>query len=335
METVKVEVYTGRYQQEVIDLILAIQREEFGVPITAADQPDLKNIPSFYQKGNGNFWIALYGKEVVGTIALIDIGASQLALRKMFVRKEFRGSAFNTAQLLMDTVFGWMEERNCTDIFLGTIDLFVAAQKFYRKNGFDEVPKKDLPASFPAMTLDNTFFRKHIDVNTGVKILDYGSEHQPFFEKFNRDWIEKYFWMEPLDYEVLRYPEEHILKPGGKILMAVCGNEVAGTVALKLVEPGVYEFTKMAVDAKFRGRKVGQALAHAAIESASKLGAKKIILYSNTVLEPAISLYRKIGFEEIPVDGPYKRSNIKMQLIVDRKQFSNDDAGKEILNIKV
>lgn len=45
-----------------------------------------------------------------------------------------------------------------------------------------------------------------------------------------------------------------------------------------------------------------------------KAGEHKIFLYSNTILEPAISLYTNPGFREVPVDGPYKRTNIKMEL---------------------
>jgi N-acetylglutamate synthase-like GNAT family acetyltransferase len=149
-----------------------------------------------------------------------------------------------------------------------------------------------------------------------LTILEYKPEYQPWFEKFNRDWIEKYFWMEPIDFAVLQNPEEHIIKKGGSILMASCDKEMAGTVALKYVEPGVYEFTKMAVDEKFRGQKIGLLLSEAAIIKARELGAKKIILYSNTVLAPAISLYRKLGFKEVPVDAVYKRSDIKMELIL-------------------
>lgn len=149
-----------------------------------------------------------------------------------------------------------------------------------------------------------------------LSILDYKPEHQPWFEKLNRDWIEKFFWMEPIDVQVLQNPEEHILRKGGSILMASCDKEMAGTVALKYVEPGVYEFTKMAVDEKFRGQKIGLLLSEAAIIKARQLEAKKIILYSNTVLVPAISLYRKLGFKEVPLDGPYKRSDIKMELIL-------------------
>lgn len=147
-------------------------------------------------------------------------------------------------------------------------------------------------------------------------IVDYSDVHQPWFEKFNRDWIEKFFWMEPIDFQVLQNPNEHIISKGGRILMAKCGNEYAGTVALKFVSGKTYEFTKMAVDEKFQGRKIGEALALAAIAKAKELNADSIILYSNTRLAPAISLYRKLGFVEVPLDGPYKRSDIKMQLFL-------------------
>lgn len=150
--------------------------------------------------------------------------------------------------------------------------------------------------------------------NVVLEMVEYKPEHQPWFEKLNREWIERYFWMEPIDVEVLQHPDKHILEKGGTIFMASSEGEIAGTVALKFVEPGVYEFTKMAVDEKFRGQKIGRALAEAAIEKAKKLDAHKIILYSNTILSPAIALYRKFGFVEVPLDGPYKRSDIKMEL---------------------
>jgi GNAT superfamily N-acetyltransferase len=149
-----------------------------------------------------------------------------------------------------------------------------------------------------------------------LDIVEYQPQHQPWFENLNREWIEKYFWMEPIDVEVLQHPDKHILAKGGSILMARIDKQIAGTVALKYVESGVYEFTKMAVDSKYRGQKVGLLLSEAAIVKARNLGAHKIILYSNTILAPAISLYKKLGFKEVPLDGPYKRSNIKMELIL-------------------
>lgn len=119
--------------------------------------------------------------------------------------------------------------------------------------------------------------------------------------------------MELINFEVLQNPEKHIIETGGYSFMVKYKNEIAGTVALKFAQPGIYEFTKMVVDEKFQGKGVGKELALAAIEKAKQLHADKIILYSNTILTAAINLYRALGFTEVPVDGPYKRSNIKME----------------------
>src|ERR1700733_770428 len=130
----EITLYSREYQQPVIDLILNIQQNEFGVPVTIADQPDLLNIENFYCKGNGNFWIAANNKNLIGTIALIDIGNRQSALRKMFVRKEYRGKDKGIGQQLLDHVINWCKQKGIDEIYLGTFDKLQAAQRFYLKN---------------------------------------------------------------------------------------------------------------------------------------------------------------------------------------------------------
>src|SRR5690625_1873108 len=112
-----VKEYSYDNQAQVVDLILQIQQQEYNISITKDDQPDLFAIESYYQTGNGNFWIALYDENVVGTISLLDIGNNQVALRKMFVNKEFRGATYKTASLLLDTAIKWAEERPIKAIF--------------------------------------------------------------------------------------------------------------------------------------------------------------------------------------------------------------------------
>lgn len=154
--------FRGEHASQVMELILAIQRGEFGMAITAAQQPDLARIPDFYQVRDGNFWVALAGARVVGTIALLDIGSGQAALRKMFVQREFRGSRHGTAQRLLDTLLGWCAQRSVREVFLGTTPHFHAAHRFYEKNGFDEIAKAALPAAFPIMEVDTKFYRRDV-----------------------------------------------------------------------------------------------------------------------------------------------------------------------------
>jgi ribosomal protein S18 acetylase RimI-like enzyme len=150
-----------------------------------------------------------------------------------------------------------------------------------------------------------------------INIIDYRPGHQPYFEKFNRDWIEKYFVMELGDEFVLTDPEEALLKPGGAILMAEYDGEMAGTVALRKVDEKTFEFTKMAVDSNFQRRGIAEALSYASFEKAKELGATTVILYSNSMLTPARHLYEKLGFKHVPVGNTgYKRSDVKMEINV-------------------
>ncbi len=125
--------------------------------------------------------------------------------------------------------------------------------------------------------------------------------------------------MEPIDFEVLQNPEEHIIEKGGSIFMGLYNDEIAGTAAVKCIDIKTYEFTKMAVDENFQGKKIGKAIAEVAIQWCKDACAEKIILYSNTKLETAITMYRNLGFVEIPLDGLYKRSDIKMELKLEVK----------------
>lgn len=148
-------------EPDVLDLIVPIQRDEFGIAITAAQQPDLHDIPGFYQVRNGNFWVAVADDRVVGTIALLDIGNRQGALRKMFVHRDFRGPEAGTARRLLVTLLEWSERHAVRELFLGTTAQFLAAHRFYEKNGFAEIDRTALPPAFPVMAVDTKFFRRN------------------------------------------------------------------------------------------------------------------------------------------------------------------------------
>jgi GNAT superfamily N-acetyltransferase len=159
MSKVDIDIYTDINKKNVADLILHIQTNEFGIPISLEKQPDLNDIPGFYQTNNGNFWIAKMDNKIVGTISLLDIGNRQGALRKMFVDKNYRGKDLNVGKTLLNTLMDWAKHKGFTEIFLGTTEKFLAAQRFYEKNGFNEITKQKLPATFPVMEVDVKFYR--------------------------------------------------------------------------------------------------------------------------------------------------------------------------------
>ena len=148
-----------------------------------------------------------------------------------------------------------------------------------------------------------------------VEVVPYEPTHRDAFRRLNEAWISRYFRIEPPDTRVLEAPREQILDKGGHILVAVRDGEPVGVCALLRVDAETFELAKMAVDEHARGLGVGSRLGEAAIATARDAGASRLILESNTVLTPAIALYRKLGFVEVTgVHSEYARCNIHMEL---------------------
>ncbi|EXU75601.1 MULTISPECIES: GNAT family N-acetyltransferase [Erwinia] len=158
-QSVSLVRYQPVWQSGVVALILPIQNQEFGITISAAQQPDLSDIDGFYQSGNGDFWLAVADEQVVGCIGLKDIGNQQAALRKMFVAEAWRGREKGIASALLSRLLEHAARRELHDIYLGTTSKFLAAHRFYEKNGFQEVSQTSLPDAFPVMKVDSKFYR--------------------------------------------------------------------------------------------------------------------------------------------------------------------------------
>lgn len=159
---ITIQPFENQDTEQIVNLILNIQQNEFQVPITINEQQDLLNIPNFYQQKKGNFWVAKHNNEVVGTIALIDCGENIGAIRKMFVKKEFRGKEYRIAQKLLDILEKSAQVNQITNLYLGTLERLQAAIRFYERNGFKLIEKQKLPSVFPIMPVDTHFFEKEI-----------------------------------------------------------------------------------------------------------------------------------------------------------------------------
>jgi GNAT superfamily N-acetyltransferase len=157
--TVDVRSYRAADRDAVIDLVLAIQRGEFGVPVTLADQPDLADVEHHYARGRGGFWTATVDGRVVGVVGLLD-GGGAVALRKMFVAREHRGSGLGVASRLLDALVAHARAHGVDRIHLGTRPEMHAAHRFYERNGFVRVDEAELPESFPRMKVDSVFYAR-------------------------------------------------------------------------------------------------------------------------------------------------------------------------------
>jgi putative acetyltransferase len=148
-----------------------------------------------------------------------------------------------------------------------------------------------------------------------MEIIDYSPQYKDDFKRLNVEWISAYFAIEEPDLVVLDDPEGSILKKGGKILFAKLGDAIIGTCALKKESETVYELVKMGVSPQYQGLGAGKQLGQRIIEEARKLGCTYLYLESNQRLIPALTMYKSLGFVEIPMgETPYSRADFKAEM---------------------
>lgn len=149
------------------------------------------------------------------------------------------------------------------------------------------------------------------DINSHNAHLD---DYLKAFVQFNKEWITRYFQLEPSDLHYLSLPKEHILLKGGYIFVALLNNAPVGCCALlHHANTQQWELAKMAVTPQSQGHGVGLQLGQTALKQAWTLGATEVFLEANTKLEASVHLYHKLGFQAVDDFTPaYDRCNLYM-----------------------
>lgn len=109
------------------------------------------------------YWVSIDNEKVIGTIGVLVIDNSIGVLKKMMLKKEFRGKEFGVSKKLLEIVIEWCKENSVSTLYLGTMNQFKAAQSFYKKNGFTQISKSELPINFLNNPLDNVFFVQELN----------------------------------------------------------------------------------------------------------------------------------------------------------------------------
>lgn len=152
--------------------------------------------------------------------------------------------------------------------------------------------------------------------------------------RLNELWIKEHFSLEAADRSLAADPGS-ILRGGGHTICAVEDGRVVGAVALFQRGEQHFELARMAVDPDYRRRGIGRALALFALEKGLERGARRITLLSNTVLEPAIALYRSLGFRAVREgqDPEYARCNVVMEKTLGASPLLLSSAGEGALKL--
>ena len=150
-----------------------------------------------------------------------------------------------------------------------------------------------------------------------MEIRDFEPQYAAAFKALNVAWITKHYVMEPKDEELLNDPAGKIIAKGGIIPFAVADEEPVGCCALVPMADGGFELTKMAVSEVHRRKGVASLIINACVERAKALGAPRLYLESGVELEPAVALYKSLGFIDVPPErrplSPYARVSVWME----------------------
>jgi putative acetyltransferase len=151
-----------------------------------------------------------------------------------------------------------------------------------------------------------------------IIIREFRPGDESAFRSLNEEWITRYFVLEPKDEASLANPRETILDCGGRIFLAVQGDQPIGCCALLAMTPGEFEVAKMAVTESSQRNGVGRRLLEKTIAEARSAGAQRLYLETNRKLSAAIHLYESLGFRHLPperiVPSEYTRANVYMEL---------------------
>jgi GNAT superfamily N-acetyltransferase len=147
-----------------------------------------------------------------------------------------------------------------------------------------------------------------------LEVICYTQKFKDAYKTLNVAWIEKYFRVEKKDLEQLNHPESCI-GDGGQIFFIIDQDEAIATCAVYKMTNEQYELAKMAVRPDYQGRGLANLLMEKSEQWVREQGGNEMLILSNTLLSPAITLYKKHGYVTTKL-GPnpdYERCNIEMK----------------------
>ncbi len=124
----RIEEFKEEYNKKVNDFVISIYVDEYGFEEHRLGIEKEDN--SIYSKKGGNFWIAVDEyDEIVGTIAVYKHNENDIEIKRLYVRKDYRGTGLSKA--LYNKAINLCKENSFKKIFLGTYDKLETAIHFY------------------------------------------------------------------------------------------------------------------------------------------------------------------------------------------------------------
>lgn len=138
---IKIIPYQEKYKQDIINLVLDTYENQLW--FVGYERPDIYDIPWFFlNEDYNNFWLAVKDDELIGTVWLIAKDQELTYLKRMIVKKEYRG--IGLGKKLLNISLDFAREKWFKLVYAWTVEENPSAIAFYQSQGFvwsDEVPE--------------------------------------------------------------------------------------------------------------------------------------------------------------------------------------------------
>jgi GNAT superfamily N-acetyltransferase len=252
--------------------------------------------------GDRKFLKAIDEGRIVGSVRGFQEGTT-LFVERLIVHPEQRRRGLGTA--LLGRIESLFPAARRFELFTGHKSL--SNLRLYERLGYREFRRE---AANEKVVL--------VYLAKNCRVREFRPGDAATFQRLNEEWITRYFALEEKDRKLFGDPEGRILAPGGTILVLEADGEPVGCCALIPRDAETLEVAKMAVTGEHQGKGLGRILLHCCIDRARFQGARRLYLETNSKLLPAVSLYRALGFVDVPRSrwpaSEYARVDLVMEL---------------------
>ena len=134
-----IKTFSRPRTDEVKELVLGVLKEQ-GFEYDPNKDFDLDDIDGYYLQSGGVFYIGSLNGKIIGTGAVRRIDDKECEIKRIYVRKEFRGMGFGRELFLKALEF---TRQNYSITVLKTDAKLTDAIQLYLKNGFSVVKEED------------------------------------------------------------------------------------------------------------------------------------------------------------------------------------------------
>jgi len=129
--------------KQIKKLITDIMKKEFPGSQKVYPSDDIHNPANYYNGKKDVFYVAEEDSKIIGTVAIKEDTCYTALLRRLFVKKDFRGKGFGSQ--LINKALDFCKKHNYKKVIFRGTDMMKSALKACLKNGFKEKDIIELP----------------------------------------------------------------------------------------------------------------------------------------------------------------------------------------------